>query len=190
MRVFNDCQGRSWEIDLNIAEARPLSEWLDKEMKIDLFKPADFTAVAGNVLQAMDILSFLCRKQRQERDDMTDADFGRAFKGACAYDAQKALIEEYNDFFPNPQMQATLDKCLRSILRANDVQRLLVEMTITDIERGIQSINSAIEKGGSITSPNLQDADVSEPHTKRSRGESSKKSPKRATKGVGKRRAR
>lgn len=187
MKIFEDVQGRTWSIDLNIEEARPFAEWLKKETEIDLFRPADTLAAFGSIFTALDALSFLCREQRRKRKEMSDADFGRAFKGKVAYDAQRALLEEYCDFFPDPRIQALIEKSLTSILSASDAQSAILEKRILQTVEAIQTATEIMNRRITGTpSPGSPGSEESEPVTGASRGANSPKPPKPRIKGVGK----
>lgn len=168
MRVFNDAEGRDWTLDLNIASARPLSEFCKKaDPPVNLFDATSFLAAVGDIIFAVDCLSVLCAGQRETRG-MTPADFGRALKGKSAYEAQRALTEEYVDFFPDPATAGVIRNSLRrlndSSKREEKVVQKVMEQVIRQREERLRILEENLS-GGSSSSGASQDGAGSEPIT-------------------------
>ena len=184
MRVFNDAEGRDWTLDLNIASARPLSEFCKKSNPpVNLFDATSFLAAVGDILFAVDCLSVLTSEQRNKRG-MTPADFGRALKGKYAYEAQRALTEEYADFFPDPATAGVIRNSLRrlseSSKREEEVVRKVMDQVIRQREERLEILSRSLD-GGSASLPGSPDAAGSEPTISGSPTPNSTRSPKRAT---------
>lgn len=168
MRSFKDAEGRDWTLDLNIASARPLSEFCKKnDPPVNLFDATSFLAAAGDIIFAVDCLSVLTAEQRDRRG-LTPADFGRALKGASAYEAQRALTEEYADFFPDPATAGVIRNSLRRLLesskREEEVVKKVMDRVIRQREERLEILSRSLN-GGSDSSPGPQDAADSAPTT-------------------------
>ena len=157
MRSFNDSEGRDWTLDLNIASARPLSEFCKQaDPPVNLFDATSFLAAIGDIIFAVDCLSVLTAEQRDRRG-MTPADFGRALKGGSAYEAQRALTEEYSDFFPDPATAGVIKRSLarlnESSKREEEVVEKALELAIRQREERLEILSKSLD-GGSVFSQN------------------------------------
>ena len=105
---FIDANGDEWEVKLTIASSRPLCEYLRTlDPPVDLYSPAEFYAYLTYVPNAIDALCILCTNQRKKRG-MSEEEFGEALYGKYAWEAQRALNEEYLNFYPDPGMSEIL----------------------------------------------------------------------------------
>lgn len=166
MRSFNDSEGRDWTLNLNIESARPLSDFCKKsDPPVNLFDATSFLAAVGDIIFAVDCLSVLTAEQRDRRG-MTPADFGRALKGASAYEAQRALTEEYADFFPDPATAGVIRNSLRrlseSSKREEEVVKKVMDRVIRQREERLEILSRNLD-GGSDSSPGSPDGADSEP---------------------------
>lgn len=186
MQVIKDVNERLWEFDLNIGTAEPLEKYL-KEQEIDLFNASVMIAVLSSPIQSLNIIAFLLRKEIADAG-MTSADFGRAFKGAQAYKAQRALIQEYRDFFPDPAIQDAIDQTLDRTLQLSEQEQLLIrrsiEKALDNYEKRVETISGLIGNG----SPRGPLSPVSAPNTGSSNTQSLSKSPKNGKRPRGKKR--
>lgn len=168
MRTFNDSEGRDWTLDLNIASARPLAEFCKKsDPAVNLFDATSFLAAVGDIIFAVDCLAVLTAEQRDRRG-MTPADFGRALKGGSAYEAQRALTEEYADFFPDPATAGLIKNSLRrlneSSKREEEVVQKVMDQVIRQREERLEVLSRSLD-GGSDSSPKQPAAADSAPTT-------------------------
>ena len=168
MRSFIDAEGRDWTLDLNISSARPLSEFCKKsDPAVNLFDATSFLAAVGDIIYAVDCLAVLTAEQRDRRG-MTPADFGRALKGKTAYEAQRALTEEYADFFPDPAtagiIRRSLNRLNESSKREEEVVEKALELAIRQREERIAILSKSLD-GGLASSPESPAAADSEPTT-------------------------
>lgn len=168
MRTFNDAEGRDWTLDLNIESARPLSVFCGKnDPPVNLFDATSFLAAVGDIIFAVDCLSILTAEQRDRRG-MTPADFGRALKGTAAYEAQRALLEEYTDFFPDPATAGVLKRSLSRLAELSKREEAVVEkamdLAVKQREERIGILAESLS-GGSDSSPKQPAAADSAPTT-------------------------
>lgn len=159
MRSFIDAEGRDWALDMNISSARPLSEFCKKsDPSVNLFDATSFLTAVGDIIFAVDCLSVMTAEQRDRRG-MTPADFGRALKGKTAYEAQRALIEEYADFFPDPAtagiLRRSLNRLSESSKREEEVVEKALELMFKQREERIAILSKSLDGGlnGSPESP-------------------------------------
>lgn len=104
MQCVKDVEGQDWLLDLNLGNADRLDAFLRDNFQIDLF---DAVAVMGYLSRPTNVVSFascLCRDDR-EKLGLSPEDFGRRWKGEHAYKLQRALWQEYKDFFPDPAIR-------------------------------------------------------------------------------------
>jgi len=168
MRSFIDADGRDWTLDLNIESARPLSVLCKQsDPPVNLFDATSFLAAVGDIIFAVDCLAVLTAEQRDRRG-MTPADFGRALKGGSAYEAQRALTEEYADFFPDPAtagiLKNSLSRLNESSKREEEVVKKAIDLAIRQREERIRILSETIS-GGSDSSPEPPAAEDSAPTT-------------------------
>jgi len=184
MRIFQDAEGRDWSLDLNITAAKPLAAWCaGQEPKVDLFDASSFLAATGSIIFTVDCLAVLTAQQRSERG-ITAEDFGRALKGAFAYEAQRALLDEYADFFPDPAMAGIIKRSLNRLLESSKREEKIVSQAVEAAIRQREERLTILEKtlsGGSDISPGLPAAGGSAPTTAGSPTANSTRSSKRAT---------
>jgi hypothetical protein len=99
MHTFQDTQGRTWTVTINVDAIRRVRALLD----INLLE-----AIEGKLLERLitdpvllcDILFALVQPEAQARN-VSDEDFGRALGGDVLDHATTALLEELVDFFPS-----------------------------------------------------------------------------------------
>lgn len=154
MRIIKDCNGQEWKIDLNIATAKPLVAYLESlDPPVDLFDAASFLPRISSILFAVDVLAVLTYDERSARG-VSDVDFGRGLKGSYAYEAQRALMGEYTDFFPDPSLSETLKNALTALEENSLREQQLVEKIL------VQAIKERAEQvaklEADLSSPTLQ----------------------------------
>ena len=99
MHTFQDTQGRTWSVTINVDAIRRVRSLLD----INLLE-----AVEGKLLERLvtdpvllcDILFALVQPEAEAKQ-ISDEDFGRALGGDVLDHATTALLEELVDFFPS-----------------------------------------------------------------------------------------
>ena len=99
MTTFNDTQGRTWTISINVDAIRRVRSLLNVNL---------LDAVDGKLLEQLvvdpvllcDILFALVKPEADARN-VTDEDFGRALGGDALDHATTALLEGLADFFPS-----------------------------------------------------------------------------------------
>lgn len=154
MRIIKDCNGNEWKIDLNIYTAKSLVNYLESiDPPVNLFDAASFLPRASSILFAVDCLAVLTYEERTARG-VSDVDFGRGLKGSYAYEAQRALMSEYTEFFPDPSLSETLKKTLTALeetsLREQQIVESLLIQAVKDRERQVEQLAQEI---GSDISP-------------------------------------
>lgn len=188
MRVFQDCDGHDWEVDLTIGAAEPLEVFLKEKHDVDIFNATQTLANLGRPTFALSCLSLLCRAQREARG-MSSDDFLNAFRGEPAYRAQRCLIEEYVDFFPDPAVQDELSSVLTKSLSLSEQEQLLIRrsltLAVTKYEEVVNGLAKTLSENDSESGP---ESPGSGPNTKSSRSANSKRSRKRTTKTSGRKR--
>lgn len=103
MHTFNDTQGRTWTVTINVDAIRRVRALIN----IDLLE-----TVEGKLLERLitdpvllcDILFALIQPEAEAKQ-VSDEDFGRALGGDVLDHATTALLEELVDFFPSGRRQ-------------------------------------------------------------------------------------
>lgn len=98
MRTFQDGEGRSWTITVNVSSIKRVRSLLE----VDLL-----TAVDGQLLEQLatdpvllaDVVYCLCKPEADARE-LSDEQFGEAMAGDAIGDATTALLEGLVEFFP------------------------------------------------------------------------------------------
>lgn len=163
MQVFHDVDGRDWTLDLNIASAKPLSAWCERQdPPVNLFDASQFLTMASSIIKAVDALAILTTEQRDARG-VTCEDFGRALKGGTAYDAQRALLREYADFFPDPGVGSAIGKSLTRLEESSKREQRLIEKaleaTINAYTHRVDAVEKALASGSSTSESSPDSAD-------------------------------
>ncbi|MDP1798388.1 MAG: hypothetical protein Q8K78_12930 [Planctomycetaceae bacterium] len=99
MHTFQDTQGRTWSVTINVDAIRRVRSLLDINL---------LDAVEGKLLERLvtdpvllcDILFSLVQPEAEAKQ-ISDEDFGRALGGDVLDHATTALLEELVDFFPS-----------------------------------------------------------------------------------------
>lgn len=181
MRIIQDANGNRWTLDLNLYSARLLNGWLKEREEIDIFHPSQMVAKLGDIEFVIDALSILCADQIRERN-LSDADFGRAFKGVSAFEAQRSFQREYQDFFPNPAYQEHLKSAFDAIEKASRREEELISRSIRraaeEVTEAIDNMEHRLCGPTSVSSPPLPDSVLT---SNGSPGGNSKRSPLRGT---------
>ena len=128
MHTFQDTQGRTWTVTINVDAIRRVRALLDVNL---------LDAVDGKLLERLvvdpvllcDILFALCQPEAQARN-VTDEDFGRALGGDVLEHATTALLEELVDFFPSGR-RAVFRKALEKLRK---LEALALETTTKRLE--------------------------------------------------------
>ena len=100
MRVFNDADGRAWNLDVTLPEIKRVKERLGVQV-LDLadVKGELFQRATGDVIFLVDLLYVLCEPQAGAAK-IDDEQFGRAMRGDAIEEATDALFLAIADFFP------------------------------------------------------------------------------------------
>ena len=128
MHTFQDTQGRTWTVTINVDAIRRVRGLLDVNL---------LDAVDGRLLERLvvdpvllcDILYALCRPETQAKN-VTDEDFGRALGGDVLDHATTALLEELVDFFPSGR-RAVFRQALEKLRK---LEALALETTTKRLE--------------------------------------------------------
>ena len=155
MQIFKDVNGLEWKIDLNLYTAKALSQYLESlDPPVNLFDAASFMPRVSSILFAVDCLAVLTYDERKERG-IDDIQFGKALKGEYAYSAARALMCDYCDFFPDPQLQQTLKQSLKRLEEISLKEQTIVEgVLIQAIKEREKLVDSLAKEIGGATSQN------------------------------------
>ncbi len=128
MTTFNDTQGRTWTVTINVDAIRRVRSLLNVNL---------LDAVDGNLLEQLvvdpvllcDILFALVQPEAQAKN-VSDEDFGRALGGDALDQATTALLEGLADFFPSGK-RAVFRKALAKL---KQLEALALETTSKRLE--------------------------------------------------------
>ena len=99
MHTFNDTQGRTWTVTINVDAIRRVRGLLDINL-LDAVEGKLLERLVSDPVLLCDIL-FALVKPEAEAKQVSDEDFGRALGGDVLDQATTALLEELVDFFPS-----------------------------------------------------------------------------------------
>lgn len=158
-RRFEDTEGRSWLLDLNVATI----EAVRKETGCDLLNDIQKTyeELSSNLRLFVDVLYVVVKPQCDDKG-ISDEEFGRGLSGDVLDHASQILLEAIIDFFPKHQRAATrmmLAKLEETALRAektmiDKISDPKVEAAIDrELERSGDSFLKSLESLGSTPDP-------------------------------------
>ena len=155
MHTFNDTQGRTWTVTINVDAIRRVRALLN----INLLE-----TVEGKLLERLitdpvllcDILFALIQPEAEAKQ-VSDEDFGRALGGDVLDHATTALLEELVDFFPSGRRQVfrkALEKLkqLEGIALETATRRLESSELEQQMAAALKSIPGS-SSGNSLDSP-------------------------------------
>lgn len=131
MASFDDSDGRSWTLRIDVNTIRRVRDALDVDLP-DLAGGPLLDRVAGDPVLLVDILYVLCRGQAEERSVEAEA-FGAAMVGDAIDRATSALLEALADFCPS--REAAL---IRQILEGGQALR---ERLLARAEKKLAKVN-------------------------------------------------
>ena len=106
MKTFSDRRGRTWEVELNVAQMKRVRSTLGVDLVNVIAVNSDGTLkttliddIVNDPCLLVDILWVVCEKQAKAAG-ITDEDFGSALAGDAIEDATRAFLDELVDFFP------------------------------------------------------------------------------------------
>ena len=109
MRTFKDNAGRSWSVSVNVDTARRIRTMAGVDLMGLIESPTGQESATGKPLierllrdpiLLCDVLFVVC-KDEADKQNISDADFGRALYGTAISAGRAALLEEIADFFPD-----------------------------------------------------------------------------------------
>lgn len=113
MASFKDCNGRLWEVAVNVQAFRRVKSLIGYDLsELVGDRMAGLLSLAGDPIKLVDILYCVCKPQADSLG-ITDEHFGEAMAGDAVYAATQAFVEEYINFFPDPRMRAQLKEVWR-----------------------------------------------------------------------------
>ena len=99
MHTFQDTQGRTWSVTINVDSIRRVRSLLNINL-LDALDGSLLERLVTDPVLLCDILFALVQPEAEARQ-VTDEDFGRALGGDVLDYATTALLEELVDFFPS-----------------------------------------------------------------------------------------
>lgn len=131
MRTFKDSTGTPWDLDLTIGSAKRLNSRLAAD-GIEILDARGMMDRLGDVFFAIDCVAILLEDSLRERN-ITPTEFGSRLRGGSAFEAQRALIEEYIDFFPDPTIAAALRETMERSIETSKKAQVLVRRSLEQI---------------------------------------------------------
>ncbi len=153
MKTFQDNNGRTWTITVNVDAIKRVRSLLDVNL-LDVVDGKLLERIVSDPVLLCDVIYCLVKPDADARQ-VTDEDFGRAMAGDAIDHATTALLEELVDFFPGPKRRV-LAKALAK-LKALEARALQVAETRLDdpeLEAQIEAaLNESIAGSSSGSSP-------------------------------------
>lgn len=141
MRTFKDSAGRTWKIDINVAQVKRVKSALSLDLLglvDDRMRPLE--QLLSDPVKLVDLIYVLCSEQ-VEKDGVSDEQFGRAMAGDVIEAAAEAFVGALSDFFPSRQRQA-LQLVMRKQTELKEVlaTKGMQELESLDLEAAAQEI--------------------------------------------------
>jgi hypothetical protein len=114
MKTFNDSQGRTWSVVINVGAIKRVRDLLDVDL-LDVANGELLSRLADDPCVLVDVLFALCKAEADAKG-VTDEDFGQAMVGGVLDEASAALMKELLDFFPSAQRAKALGRMARKIV--------------------------------------------------------------------------
>ena len=179
MASFNDAEGRTWHLDLDLTTA----DEIKKTHGVDLIDPETFRETflrlaTGGTRLLVCVCYQLCHPQA-EKAGVSPEEFGRAMKPKAVADAYVALKEAIADFF---QLNPAAAEAIRRVWAAAErVAREVGETQLTRLDERLTSASRAILSGASAGS--TPESPASTPAASPSASSTGPSSPSGATPG-------
>ena len=106
MKIFKDTKGREWVLELNLGTVKEINERLKSE-QVDIFQPNSLIHRLADPFFVSSVL-FAFIKDQADKLGVDLYEFRCSLKGAEFWETQQMLMEEYVDFFPNPEVRENL----------------------------------------------------------------------------------
>ena len=148
MQHVTDITGQDWFLDLNLGVADKIDAFLKDAYHVDLFDAVQVMGLLARPINVVSIASCLCAEDREKRG-LSPIDFGRLWKGEAAYKLQRALWEEYRDFFPDPRIQGLISSTMKQLESLSESEEMLVkkamEKLTTAVGEAVSEMQSTID---------------------------------------------
>lgn len=146
MAFFKDCNGKNWEVSINIKTLKRVKNTLGIDL-LDLSEGGDVTKLEKDIMLRCDVLYLVCQDEC-EKSGISDEQFGESLIGQAIEDAQDAFIEALINFYP-PRQAEIMRETQRKVKVAQDktlkmMGQKLSEMNMEEILSG----KSPLKKSG------------------------------------------
>lgn len=130
MRSFEDRNGLSWTVDINVSTVRRVRQMTGVNL-LDT-KSGGFGDLAQDPIKLVDVIYVVCKDEADKRDVSSES-FGAAMVGDAINAAWIALIEDLADFFPNPAVREALRRVVMEIKSADKTLTERVQEKVTGL---------------------------------------------------------
>ena len=141
MRSFKDSEGRSWDINLNIATLKRVKNAdIDHGRGVDLLnldtaeknESPLVTRLAMDIALLCDVI-YVCIQPQAVKREINDEQFGEALGGEVIVKARTAFFEELADFFQSVGR--------KELVRAIKMQEILIASVIEKADQKLDGMN-------------------------------------------------
>ena len=109
----------------------------------------------SDIFFAIDCVAILLEDALKARS-VTEAEFGSRLRGGSAFEAQRAFIEEYVDFFPDPTISSvlheSLERSLETSKKAQTLVRRAMEQILPQQEEEVETIEKKLADSANTSS--------------------------------------
>jgi hypothetical protein len=137
MKTFNDSQGRTWSVVINVSAIKRVRDVLGVDL-LDVASGDLLSRLADDPCVLVDVLFALCKAEADAKG-VTDEDFGQAMVGGVLDEASGVLMKELLDFFPSAQRARALGRMARKIVEQ--------EAAVAEATAAIQSLPAGRQAG-------------------------------------------
>ena len=151
MKTFKDCEGREWQIAINIATLKRVKETLNFDL-LDVAQGKELDRLITDPYLLVNVLYVLCKPQADEHT-ITDEQFGEGMAGDAIEDATTAMLEELVNF-SRRRLRPALTKAMQKMNELEEKAAELIEKMLDDpkiIENLERTAEKLLESGSPST---------------------------------------
>ncbi len=162
MKTFQDNNGRTWTITVNVDAIKRVRSLLEVNL-LDVVDGKLLERIVSDPVLLCDVIYCLVKPEADAKQ-VRDEDLGRAMAGDAIDHATTALLEELVDFFPGPKRRV-LAKALAKLqaLEARALQVAETRLDDPELEARIEAELNASMPGSSSGSSPASSASIPDP---------------------------
>lgn len=131
MKQFKDENGKDWLIRIDVSAIKRVRSIVGVDLMQIVDPKSALAEELDDPVKLADVLFVLCSKQAEEAS-VSDEDFGKLLAGDVLANAQRAMLEELADFFPEGPRRMLILRGLKAVERIKGRTMKLIEEATSD----------------------------------------------------------